>query len=88
MQVPEDLKLVMNTQRKFNYLQSIPGIFAMQRPYQAFSENYIQGFKHSLQIAEKEDEENNATFGVHGSNYLFCDVKTEMLEVSENKLKI
>lgn len=88
MQVPQDLILVMNIQRKFNYLQSIPGMFAMQRPYQAFPENYIHGFKQSLQITEKEDEENNAAFGVHGSNYLFCDVKTEMFEVSENKLKI
>ncbi|XP_039131105.1 protein RICE SALT SENSITIVE 3-like [Dioscorea cayenensis subsp. rotundata] len=86
--VPQDLILVMNIQRKFNYLQSIPGMFAMQRPYQAFPENYIHGFKQSLQITEKEDEENNAAFGVHGSNYLFCDVKTEMFEVSENKLKI
>ncbi|KAJ9674333.1 hypothetical protein PVL29_023720 [Vitis rotundifolia] len=29
----EDLNLVISIQRKFSYLQSIPGIFAIQRPY-------------------------------------------------------
>lgn len=32
-QVAEDLNLVINIQRKFSYLQSIPGIYAIQRPY-------------------------------------------------------
>ncbi|KAK9135877.1 hypothetical protein Syun_015207 [Stephania yunnanensis] len=31
--VVEDLNLVMNIQRKFSYLQSIPGVLSMQRPY-------------------------------------------------------
>nr|GLL48236.1 transcription factor bHLH155-like isoform X1 [Ipomoea trifida] len=31
--VAEDLNLVINIQRKFSYLQSIPGIYAIQRPY-------------------------------------------------------
>lgn len=29
----EDLNLVISIQRKFSYLQSIPGIFSIQRPY-------------------------------------------------------
>ncbi|XP_044475320.1 uncharacterized protein LOC123203169 isoform X1 [Mangifera indica] len=29
----EDLSLVINVQRKFSYLQSIPGVFPIQRPY-------------------------------------------------------
>ncbi|EXB56504.1 hypothetical protein L484_008885 [Morus notabilis] len=33
IQILEDLNLVINIQRKFSYLQSIPGVFAMQRPY-------------------------------------------------------
>ncbi|KAK9270833.1 hypothetical protein L1049_026419 [Liquidambar formosana] len=31
--VVEDLNLVISIQRKFSYLQSIPGVFAIQRPY-------------------------------------------------------
>ncbi|XP_016443192.2 uncharacterized protein LOC107768585 [Nicotiana tabacum] len=31
--VVEDLNLVVSIQRKFSYLQSIPGIYAIQRPY-------------------------------------------------------
>ncbi|XP_073135860.1 uncharacterized protein [Henckelia pumila] len=31
--VVEDLNLVLNIQRKFSYLQSIPGIYMIQRPY-------------------------------------------------------
>ncbi|KAI5655256.1 hypothetical protein M9H77_32443 [Catharanthus roseus] len=31
--IVEDLNLVINIQRKFSYLQSIPGIYAVQRPY-------------------------------------------------------
>ncbi|OIW14889.1 hypothetical protein TanjilG_30608 [Lupinus angustifolius] len=31
--IAEDLNLVITIQRKFSYLQSIPGVFAIQRPY-------------------------------------------------------
>ncbi|ESR47948.1 hypothetical protein CICLE_v10001451mg [Citrus x clementina] len=31
--IVEDLNLVISVQRKFSYLQSIPGFFAIQRPY-------------------------------------------------------
>ena len=37
----EDLNLVISIQRKFSYLQSIPGIFAIQRPYLPFQHPYI-----------------------------------------------
>ncbi|XP_020960987.1 probable inactive serine/threonine-protein kinase DDB_G0274821 [Arachis ipaensis] len=30
--IAEDLNIVMSIQRKFSYLQSIPGVFAIQRP--------------------------------------------------------
>ncbi|KAF8404974.1 hypothetical protein HHK36_009869 [Tetracentron sinense] len=33
IQIVEDLNLVISIQRKFSYLHSIPGVFAMQRPY-------------------------------------------------------
>ncbi|KAK4434411.1 protein RICE SALT SENSITIVE 3 [Sesamum alatum] len=33
IEVIEDLNLVLSIQRKFSYIQSIPGIYAIQRPY-------------------------------------------------------
>ncbi|KAJ9166277.1 hypothetical protein P3X46_021053 [Hevea brasiliensis] len=39
--IVEDLNLVINLQRKFSYLQSIPGVFAMQRPYLPIQHPYI-----------------------------------------------
>ncbi|XP_062023363.1 uncharacterized protein LOC133739594 [Rosa rugosa] len=39
--IAEDLNLVISIQRKFSYLQSIPGIFAMQRPYLPIQHPYI-----------------------------------------------
>lgn len=37
----EDLNLVISLQRKFSYLQSIPGVFAVQRPYLPIQHPYI-----------------------------------------------
>ncbi|XP_038716524.1 protein RICE SALT SENSITIVE 3-like [Tripterygium wilfordii] len=37
----EDLNLVISIQRKFSYLQSIPGVFALQRPYLPIQHPYI-----------------------------------------------
>lgn len=39
--VPEDLNLVINVQRKFSYLHSMPGIFAVQRPYLPSQHPYV-----------------------------------------------
>ncbi|XP_004292805.1 PREDICTED: uncharacterized protein LOC101311158 [Fragaria vesca subsp. vesca] len=39
--IAEDLNLVISIQRKFSYLQSIPGVFAMQRPYLPIQHPYI-----------------------------------------------
>ncbi|KAG6749064.1 hypothetical protein NC652_032295 [Populus alba x Populus x berolinensis] len=39
--IVEDLNLVIGIQRKFSYLQSIPGIFAIQRPYLPVQHPYI-----------------------------------------------
>ena len=41
LQIAEDLNIVLNIQRKFSYLQSIPGVFAVQRPYLPIQHPYI-----------------------------------------------
>ncbi|KAF5935176.1 hypothetical protein HYC85_026305 [Camellia sinensis] len=41
----EDLNLVISIQRKFSYIQSIPGIYAIQRPYQFQPIQYPYTFK-------------------------------------------
>lgn len=33
VQIAEDIDLVLNIQRKFSYLQTIPGMLTIQRPY-------------------------------------------------------
>ncbi|KAK7283280.1 hypothetical protein RIF29_12696 [Crotalaria pallida] len=48
--IAEDLNLVISIQRKFSYLQSIPGVFAIQRPYLPIQHPYI--FKPSFQMIE------------------------------------
>ncbi|KAK6938642.1 Transcription factor MYC/MYB N-terminal [Dillenia turbinata] len=37
--IAEDLNLVISIQRKFSYLQSIPGVFSVQRPYLPIQQN-------------------------------------------------
>ncbi|XP_027356447.1 protein RICE SALT SENSITIVE 3-like [Abrus precatorius] len=39
--IAEDLNLVISIQRKFSYLQSIPGVFGIQRPYLPIQHPYI-----------------------------------------------
>ncbi|KAF5444861.1 hypothetical protein F2P56_033958 [Juglans regia] len=39
--VVEDLNLVISIQRNFGYLQSIPGVFAIQRPYLPIQHPYV-----------------------------------------------
>ncbi|GAV83982.1 bHLH-MYC_N domain-containing protein [Cephalotus follicularis] len=39
--IMEDLTLVINIQRKMSYLQSIPGVFAIQRPYLPIQHPYM-----------------------------------------------
>jgi len=41
LQIAEDLNLVINIQRQFSYLQSIPGVFGIQRPYLPIQHPYI-----------------------------------------------
>ncbi|XP_057469319.1 uncharacterized protein LOC130758430 [Actinidia eriantha] len=38
--IVEDLNLVISIQRKFSYIQSIPGIYAVQRPYLPIQQPY------------------------------------------------
>ncbi|XP_031259304.1 uncharacterized protein LOC116125678 [Pistacia vera] len=51
--VLEDLSLVINVQRKFSYLQSIPGVFAIQRPYLPIHFPYI--IKPNTQMSESQE---------------------------------
>ncbi|KAH7523664.1 hypothetical protein FEM48_Zijuj06G0035900 [Ziziphus jujuba var. spinosa] len=51
--IVEDLNLVISIQRKFSYLQSIPGVFAMQRPYLPIQHPYI--LKPNNQIIETHE---------------------------------
>ncbi|KAK4274663.1 hypothetical protein QN277_017854 [Acacia crassicarpa] len=39
--VAEDLSLVIGIQRKFSFLQSVPGVFAIQRPYLPIKHPYV-----------------------------------------------
>lgn len=52
-QIVEDLNLVISIQRKFTYLQSIPGVFAMQRPYLPIQHPY--SLKPNTQMVESQD---------------------------------
>ncbi|KAL4278002.1 hypothetical protein GQ457_03G039790 [Hibiscus cannabinus] len=49
----EDLNLVISIQRKFSYLQSIPGVFAIQRPYLTIQHPYT--LKPNNQMPENHD---------------------------------
>ena len=49
----EDLNLVISIQRKFSYLQSIPGVFAIQRPYLPIQHPYV--IKPSMQTIESHE---------------------------------
>lgn len=53
----EDLSLVISIQRKFIYLQSIPGVFAIQRSYLPVEHPYI--LKPNTQIIESVETDNN-----------------------------
>ncbi|XWS24192.1 hypothetical protein CRYUN_Cryun28dG0079900 [Craigia yunnanensis] len=51
--IVEDLNLVISIQRKFSYLQSIPGVFAIQRPYLPIQHPYV--VKPNNQILENHE---------------------------------
>ncbi|XP_065848184.1 transcription factor LHW-like [Euphorbia lathyris] len=51
--VVEDLNLVINIQRKFSYLHSIPGVFAIQRPYLPIQHPYI--LKPNTRVIESQE---------------------------------
>ncbi|XP_050212861.1 uncharacterized protein LOC126664499 [Mercurialis annua] len=51
--IVEDLNLVINIQRKFSYLQSIPGVFAIQRPYLPIQHPYI--LKPNITVIESQE---------------------------------
>ncbi|OVA15892.1 Transcription factor MYC/MYB N-terminal [Macleaya cordata] len=50
--IVEDLNLVISIQRKFSYLQSIPGVFTMQRPYLIPSHQYPNTLKLQTQMTD------------------------------------
>lgn len=53
VQIAEDLNLVMSIQRKFSCLQSVPGVFAIQRPYLPIQYPYI--LKPNIQMMESTE---------------------------------
>lgn len=73
----EDLNLVISIQRKFSYLQSIPGVFAIQRPYLPVHFPYI--VKPNNQTTENQE----TTFFVDGKHQL-TGVKRLLSEIPED----
>ncbi|RWR82994.1 transcription factor LHW-like protein isoform X1 [Cinnamomum micranthum f. kanehirae] len=67
--VNEDLNLVISIQRKFNYLQSIPGVFAIQRPYAAHSQLHTNTFRFHNQTGRNKINQDDFLDGkCHVSN--------------------
>ncbi|WOG90722.1 hypothetical protein DCAR_0309966 [Daucus carota subsp. sativus] len=64
--IVEDLNLVISIQRKFSYIQSIPGIYAMQRPYLPIKHPYT--FKPNNPHIVTES--NEAEFCIKEKHYL------------------
>ena len=50
LQVAEDISLVISIQRKFSFLQSVPGVCAIQRPYLPIQHPYV--IKPNIQLME------------------------------------
>ncbi|XP_059454447.1 uncharacterized protein LOC132184729 isoform X2 [Corylus avellana] len=75
--IVEDLNLVISIQRKFSYLQSIPGVFAIQRPYLPIQHPYV--IKPSTQTLESHE---TTSFSIYNKRQLtgvkkLFDDKTE-----------
>ncbi|KAJ8772853.1 hypothetical protein K2173_028030 [Erythroxylum novogranatense] len=51
--IVEDLNLVISVQRKFSYLQSLPGVYAIQRPYLPVQHPYV--LKPNSPMVEKQE---------------------------------
>ncbi|OIT04204.1 PREDICTED: uncharacterized protein LOC109225018 isoform X1 [Nicotiana attenuata] len=63
--VVEDLNLVVSIQRKFSYLQSIPGIYAIQRPFLPMQHTYTYKPKDITLVNETDNQmdDNNQLIG-------------------------
>ncbi|GER40191.1 serine/threonine-protein kinase WNK (With NoLysine)-related [Striga asiatica] len=48
--VGEDLNMVMSIQRKLSYIQSLPGIHALQRPYQPIQDSNFPNYNNSQRL--------------------------------------
>ncbi|KAA8528501.1 hypothetical protein F0562_035856 [Nyssa sinensis] len=64
--IVEDLNLVISIQRKFSYLQSIPGIYAIQRPYLSIQHPYTFKPNNPHMMIESND----TSFGVDDKRQL------------------
>lgn len=53
LQVAEDISLVISIQRKFSFLQSVPGVCAIQRPYLPIQHPYV--IKPNIQLMENNE---------------------------------
>ncbi|KAH6822927.1 hypothetical protein C2S53_002740 [Perilla frutescens var. hirtella] len=76
--VVEDLNMVLNIQRKFSYLQTIPGIYAIQRPYQPIQNpqldyNNSQRLKQTSGMLDGIDDKNQM-IGLKRQNYEQLDI--------------
>ncbi|KAL2520908.1 Serine/threonine-protein kinase WNK (With No Lysine)-related [Forsythia ovata] len=73
--VAEDLNLVISIQRKFNYLQSIPGIYSIQRPCSPIQHPYIYKPNNSIETNEMAYGNENK-FQMIGSKRQNCEELT------------
>ncbi|XVF39879.1 hypothetical protein PTKIN_Ptkin01aG0068300 [Pterospermum kingtungense] len=71
--IVEDLNLVISIQRKFSYLQSIPGVFAIQRPYLPIQHPYV--LKPNNQMLENHE---TTTFCLDDKRHLGGTTKRSM----------
>lgn len=77
--IMEDFNLVISIQRKFIYLQSIPDVFAIQRPSPPF-----QHLKPSAQMRESSQTAFSGNRQLTGGKRLYCGKPEEPLNKSIN----
>ncbi|XP_021903337.1 uncharacterized protein LOC110818695 isoform X1 [Carica papaya] len=80
--IMEDLNLVISIQRKFSYLQSIPGVFAIQRSYLPIKHPYI--LKPNTQIIESVETDNKNKSQSTGAKRSFAENPDESAIKSVN----
>ncbi|XP_027333155.1 uncharacterized protein LOC113848007 isoform X2 [Abrus precatorius] len=79
IQIAEDLNLVVNIQRKFSYLHSIPGVFSIQRPHLPI-QHHPCIVKNNLQMMES----NEMTLSAYNTNQVtkVCDERSSFFSIN------